>query len=244
MGLQARSTISVHDMHDRVDRSRRGVGRTRSRLGAPSIDRRDPVRRSHSRSCGRPRADGAGPRRRARRTCGYGRSPSVRQAVSQPHRWCVSSADADRRSDPRARRSDPAGVPRDLPIAARISRRGGVRDVAAPHRLQRRLSLPAQTASHSAGRRCPTSCRQRRAVSGSSRRGDEQGLARALAYLSALKPKKRIAYVLRVVEGMSLDEIGALVGANAPAVGQRVKHAQRELEAMVERDRHRTMETP
>ena len=72
----------------------------------------------------------------------------------------------------------------------------------------------------------------------------QQELGRALAYLSALKPKKRIAYVLRVVEGMSLDEIGELVGANAPAVGQRVKHAQRELAAMVERDRHRTMETP
>ena len=65
----------------------------------------------------------------------------------------------------------------------------------------------------------------------------QQELSRALAYLSALKPKKRIAYVLRVVEGMSLDEIGTLVGAKAPAVGQRVKHAQRELAAMVERDR-------
>jgi RNA polymerase sigma-70 factor (ECF subfamily) len=84
--------------------------------------------------------------------------------------------------------------------------------------------LPAQTASpeHSA------------------RRSEELG--RALAYLSALKPKKRIAFVLRVVEGLSLDEIGALVGANAPAVGQRVKHAQRELTAMVERDRKRTQE--
>lgn len=65
-------------------------------------------------------------------------------------------------------------------------------------------------------------------------------LTRALRYLAALKPKKRIAYVLRVVEGMSLDEIGALVGANAPAVGQRVKHAQRELATMIERDRNRT----
>jgi len=68
----------------------------------------------------------------------------------------------------------------------------------------------------------------------------KQDLVRALGYLSALKPKKRIAYVLRVVEGMSFDEIGGLVGAKAPAVGQRVKHAQRELSAMVERDRQRT----
>jgi RNA polymerase sigma-70 factor (ECF subfamily) len=68
----------------------------------------------------------------------------------------------------------------------------------------------------------------------------QQELLRALGYLSALKPKKRIAYVLRVVDGLSLDEIGALVGAKAPAVGQRVKHAQRELSAMVDRDRQRT----
>ena len=65
----------------------------------------------------------------------------------------------------------------------------------------------------------------------------QQELAVAFGYLAALKPKKRIAYVLRVVEGLSLDEIGALVGANAPAVGQRVKHAQRELAIMVDRDR-------
>jgi RNA polymerase sigma-70 factor (ECF subfamily) len=72
----------------------------------------------------------------------------------------------------------------------------------------------------------------------------QEELRRALAYLALLKPKKRVAYVLRVVEGMSFEEIGELVGANAPAVGQRVKHAQRELAAMVERDRRRTMEVP
>ena len=70
----------------------------------------------------------------------------------------------------------------------------------------------------------------------------DQELHRALGFLSALKPEKRIAYVLRVVEGMSLDEIAVLVGANAPAVGQRIKHAQRELSAMAERDRMRSGE--
>jgi RNA polymerase sigma-70 factor (ECF subfamily) len=70
----------------------------------------------------------------------------------------------------------------------------------------------------------------------------QEELARAMRYLSALKPDKRIAFVLRVVDGMSLEEIGALVGANAPAVGQRVKHAQRELAAMAERDRLRAKE--
>ena len=65
-------------------------------------------------------------------------------------------------------------------------------------------------------------------------------VARALGYLAALKPKKRIAFVLRVVEGLPLDEIARLVGANAPAVGQRVKHAQRELAAMAARDSRRS----
>ena len=63
-----------------------------------------------------------------------------------------------------------------------------------------------------------------------------QELERALGYLGKLDPKKRIAFVLRVVEGLSLDEIGELVGAKAPAVGQRVKYAQRELDAMIARD--------
>lgn len=63
-----------------------------------------------------------------------------------------------------------------------------------------------------------------------------QELGRALALLDRLKPKKRIAFVLRTVDGLSLDEIGVLVGASAPAVGQRVKHAQRELAVMIARD--------
>lgn len=74
--------------------------------------------------------------------------------------------------------------------------------------------------------------------------GQQQELARALRLLGALKPDKRIAYVLRVVDGRSLDEIGELVGATAPAVGQRVKHAQRELTAMIERERRRAKELP
>jgi len=66
-----------------------------------------------------------------------------------------------------------------------------------------------------------------------------QALERALELLSRLKPKKRVAFVLRVVEGLSLEEIGTLVGATAAAVGQRVKHAQRELLAMAERSARR-----
>lgn len=66
-----------------------------------------------------------------------------------------------------------------------------------------------------------------------------QAVLRALGYLERLKPKKRIAFVLRVVEGLPLGEIAQLVDATPAAVGQRVKHAQAELEAMVARDRLR-----
>lgn len=63
-----------------------------------------------------------------------------------------------------------------------------------------------------------------------------QQVGLALTLLGRLKPKKRIAFVLRVVEGLSLEEIAEIVGARAPAVGQRVKQAQRELVAMYERE--------
>jgi RNA polymerase sigma-70 factor (ECF subfamily) len=64
---------------------------------------------------------------------------------------------------------------------------------------------------------------------------EREELVAALSFLARLKPKKRVAFVLRVVEGLSLEEIAALVGARAAAVGQRVKHAQRELAAMMTR---------
>lgn len=66
-----------------------------------------------------------------------------------------------------------------------------------------------------------------------------QQLRRALSYLDRLKPKKRIAFVLRVVEGLSLQEIAEIVDANAAAVGQRIKHAQRELDLMIDREKKR-----
>jgi RNA polymerase sigma-70 factor, ECF subfamily len=56
-------------------------------------------------------------------------------------------------------------------------------------------------------------------------------LALTSALLDRLKPKKRIAFVLRVVEGLSLEEIAALVDASPAAVAQRVRHAQLEIEA-------------
>lgn len=67
-----------------------------------------------------------------------------------------------------------------------------------------------------------------------ARRRDE--LRQALDFLERLKPAKRIAFVLVAVEGLSLDDAAALVGANTPAVKQRVLHARRELLTLIDRD--------
>lgn len=58
-------------------------------------------------------------------------------------------------------------------------------------------------------------------------------LQQIMRALDSLKPKKRIAFVLRVVEGLSLEEIGQIVGARPAAVGQRVRHARMELDAIL-----------
>jgi RNA polymerase sigma-70 factor, ECF subfamily len=55
------------------------------------------------------------------------------------------------------------------------------------------------------------------------------------ALLDRIKPKKRIAFVLVAVEGLTLGEAAALVGARADAVKQRVLHARRELIALLDR---------
>jgi RNA polymerase sigma-70 factor (ECF subfamily) len=73
---------------------------------------------------------------------------------------------------------------------------------------------------------------------------ERQELERAFSLLARLKPKKRIALLLRSVEALSLEEIGVIVGARAPAVAQRVKHAQRELSALIERADQRGRRTP
>jgi RNA polymerase sigma-70 factor (ECF subfamily) len=57
-------------------------------------------------------------------------------------------------------------------------------------------------------------------------RDDLRTLFRALAELS---PKKRIAFLLIAVEGMSLSEAAAIVGATTATVKQRVLAARREL---------------
>lgn len=60
-------------------------------------------------------------------------------------------------------------------------------------------------------------------------------LARVFACLARIKPKKRIAFLLRVVDGLSFAEIGELVDAAPEAVAKRVQHGQRELDALLAR---------
>jgi len=65
--------------------------------------------------------------------------------------------------------------------------------------------------------------------------GTRQELARVFACLERIKPKKRIALLLRVVEGLSFEEIAELVDASPEAVAKRVQHGQRELDAHLAR---------
>jgi len=58
-------------------------------------------------------------------------------------------------------------------------------------------------------------------------------LALVLACLAKLKPKKRVALVLRIVDGLSFEDIGRLVDASPEAVAKRVQHGQRELDALL-----------
>jgi RNA polymerase sigma-70 factor, ECF subfamily len=74
-----------------------------------------------------------------------------------------------------------------------------------------------------------------------ARAAQRQELVEVFEHLERIKPNKRIAFVLRVVEGRSLDEIGQLVGATPAAVGQRVKHAHKELSALIARRRQRQL---
>jgi RNA polymerase sigma-70 factor, ECF subfamily len=64
---------------------------------------------------------------------------------------------------------------------------------------------------------------------------DRERLAMTWTVLDRIKPKKRIAFILKMVEGMSLEEVGELVGASVPTVAKRVKHAQDELLRMLAR---------
>lgn len=63
-----------------------------------------------------------------------------------------------------------------------------------------------------------------------------QGLERLDALLEALRPKKRAAFVLHVLEGYSIEETAAMLGASVAAVKVRIHDARRELERRASRD--------
>ncbi len=54
--------------------------------------------------------------------------------------------------------------------------------------------------------------------------------------LDELKPKKRIALVLRVVEGLTLKEISEQVDASVYTVAQRIRHGKKELIELVRKN--------
>jgi RNA polymerase sigma-70 factor (ECF subfamily) len=60
-------------------------------------------------------------------------------------------------------------------------------------------------------------------------------VVRVFACLARIKPKKRIAFLLRVVDGLSFEDIGQLVDATPETVAKRVQHGQRELDALLAR---------
>lgn len=62
--------------------------------------------------------------------------------------------------------------------------------------------------------------------------------------LEHIKPKKRIAFVLVAVEGLSYAEAAELVGANTEAVKQRVLHARHELLALMDDNERRAARRP
>jgi RNA polymerase sigma-70 factor, ECF subfamily len=64
---------------------------------------------------------------------------------------------------------------------------------------------------------------------------ERQRVSLSLALLDRIKPKKRIAFLLRVVEGLSLEEIGDLCQATPATVAQRIRHAHLEIERLVQK---------
>jgi RNA polymerase sigma-70 factor (ECF subfamily) len=61
-------------------------------------------------------------------------------------------------------------------------------------------------------------------------------LERLYEHLEAIGPKKRIAFVLHVIEGHSMEEVAALMDAARPATKSRVFWARRELIKRASRD--------
>lgn len=65
---------------------------------------------------------------------------------------------------------------------------------------------------------------------------DRQRLLRVHAALERVGPKKRIAFILSELEGMSVQQIAELTGTSVDATRARIHHARKELRARAERD--------
>jgi RNA polymerase sigma-70 factor (ECF subfamily) len=75
------------------------------------------------------------------------------------------------------------------------------------------------------------------APSPEDRVGHAQELALIERALDQLTPKKRIAFVLRVADNLSLKEIAEQMGATVFTVAQRLRHADRELRRLLAKAR-------
>jgi RNA polymerase sigma-70 factor (ECF subfamily) len=74
------------------------------------------------------------------------------------------------------------------------------------------------------------------AASPEQRTRHREELRRLFARLEALSAKRRAAFVLVAVEGLSLEDAAALLAINVPAVKQRVLEARRELARALDRE--------
>jgi RNA polymerase sigma factor (sigma-70 family) len=63
-----------------------------------------------------------------------------------------------------------------------------------------------------------------------------EGLAMLNALLAELRPKRRAAFVLHVLEGYSMEEVGAILNASTAAIKVRVHDARRFIEGRCQRD--------
>lgn len=64
----------------------------------------------------------------------------------------------------------------------------------------------------------------------------QRRLERLNEHLSAIGPKKRVAFVLHVFEGLPIEEVAALMGASSTATKSRIFWARRELLRRAQRD--------
>jgi RNA polymerase sigma-70 factor (ECF subfamily) len=65
---------------------------------------------------------------------------------------------------------------------------------------------------------------------------DREGLRRLDDLLASLRPKRRVAFVLHVLEGYSIEEIAVMVGASVSAVKVRLHDARHEIERRARKD--------